>query len=270
MCCRALYIGRCQAGALLIGHEGRGRGAGPSYLARENANPDLHKSRGAEAARTRLSPAPVGRGWSCPRAGAALASGRSASSAARRSPGPSRSGGAGGAAPASRRPDGVPGASRPAARGPGGPADVRVLLARSCGTGPDLPPPGVAPGPRHHRGRGPGSAGAGCRPSPVLARRRRPDRAAPPPVRCPPAALCRPPGSARPALSRRGAAPAPGGGAAHWAVAAALPGAGPRRSARLAAPRPALPPGPTLSSARCGGCPPPPRSVLSRVQIKGG
>lgn len=38
-CSPPLYIGRCQAGSLLIGHGGRGRGAGPSYLGRERHSP---------------------------------------------------------------------------------------------------------------------------------------------------------------------------------------------------------------------------------------
>lgn len=62
-----LYIGRCQAGALLIGREGRGAGAGPSYLGRPRRSPDLHKPAaraalpGARSPRSSASGAPSAR-----------------------------------------------------------------------------------------------------------------------------------------------------------------------------------------------------------------
>lgn len=58
-----LYIGRCQAGALLIGRKGRGAGAGPSYLGRPGAariyiNPPPAPRSQALGAHGQVRPAP--------------------------------------------------------------------------------------------------------------------------------------------------------------------------------------------------------------------
>lgn len=78
-----LYIGRCQAGALLIGREGRGAGAGPSYLGRPGTAP-IYIKPAARARPGRSAPTPPLSSTAGARACCAAARGRRAAPASLR------------------------------------------------------------------------------------------------------------------------------------------------------------------------------------------